>query len=739
MQSLSPSQEYLEGQVTVVLPVHIGDGFDYELPEGVRVLAGTCVTVPFGKKEIHGIVWGKGTQFVSREKLRKISVIHDNITPINVDFMRFITLTSQYYFAPRNQTIKMVLSAPDSLTFCPIQSFYALAPSPAPSPTPAIPMTKRQREKWHAVESALSDGEKEESSLIALTLQTKRHLTHLQELGLIQRHERPRLPAPIIPHYQRPTLNDEQRHGASRIVAHCKEHPSYHCMLLQGVTGSGKTEVYFEAIEACLKLGQQVLILLPEIALSIQWTQRFIARFGFEPIVWHSGITQAQRRNNWHALANGHHPVLVGARSALYVPLPHLGLIIVDEEHEATFKQEDHVMYHARDMAIGRAHLTHIPIVLASATPSIETLGNVDIGKCEKITLSSRFSNASLPSITAVDMRQQSLPAGQWLSVPIREAMQRTLSQGKQSLLFLNRRGYAPLMLCRTCGHRITCPECTSWLVLHRTTGRMQCHHCGYHQPSSTSCPECHNENTLVACGPGVERIYEETTRYFPHARVTLLNSDHIQNRAALEQEISQILSGDTDIIIGTQILAKGHHFPNLTLVGILDADLGLSGGDLRTIEKSWQLLHQISGRAGRAEHEGHVYLQTWQPEHPLMRALIKGEGEKLIELEKQARKEHLMPPFGRLAAIILEAKEESHVLQAAQSLSKTRPLIQDVDILGPAPAPLYRLRGYYRIRFLVKTPRNINIQRVIREWLHNIKFSSQVKCKIDIDPYNFL
>lgn len=734
MQSLSPPDHHLEGQVTVVLPVHVGDGFDYLLPEGKSVPAGTIVTVPFGKKEVHGVVWGAGTQNVSREKLRKIIVIHDNITTLDADFMRFIDLTARYYFSTRNQVIKMVLSVPDAITYCPTDSFYSLATSPA-----LDALSKRQREQMQTLSEMLHDAPLEESILLERSNLSKNSLKTLTQHGLITQQQHPRIPHALTYDFQRPTLNEEQSHAAKILSDYCTIPESYHCMLLQGVTGSGKTEVYFEAIETCLKQHQQILILLPEIALSVQWTQRFRKRFGFEPTVWHSGITPAQRRNNWSAFANGHSPVLVGARSALYMPLPRLGLIIVDEEHETTFKQEDNVMYHARDMAIARAHTANIPIILASATPSIETLGNVDTGKCEKITLTARFSNATLPSITPIDMRQHKMPAGQWLSPPVLRALQDTLANGKQSLLFLNRRGYAPLMLCRTCGHRFTCPECTSWLVMHRSTGKMHCHHCGFHQPTPSECPECHNENTLVPCGPGVERIYEETKGYFPEARIALLNSDHVQSRTAFEAEIEQIMSGNTDIIIGTQILAKGHHFPNLTMVGILDADLGLTGGDLRTIERSWQLLHQISGRAGRAEHEGKVYLQTWQPEHPLMRALINGEGDALIAYEKEARRESNMPPFGRLAAIILESKNESIVQQTAHALANCCPTMKDIQILGPAPAPLYRLRGYYRIRFLIKTPRNINIQRIIQDWLHNIKFSSLVKCKIDIDPYSFL
>lgn len=737
MQSLSPSPLRLTGQVTVVLPVHIGEGFDYLVPEGMEVSLGSLVTVPFGKKEIIGVVWGAGTQNVSREKLRKIIVVHDAITPFSSSFIQFINYTANYYLAPRNQTIKLALNVPEAITHYPQQTKFFINQHRDLSN-----LSKKYADLYDKLFSLIQkkgDTAFSMEELIDIFPQPSSFFKKLIKEQYLLTQKTPLVPSLPSFCFSPPTLNPEQSEAAHTLKTICSDAPKYTCLLLEGVTGSGKTEVYFEAIETCLKQNKQILILLPEIALSHQWKHRFYQRFGFHPIIWNSGITPAKRRDLWYGLANGHYPVVVGARSTLYIPLPSLGLIIVDEEHDTSFKQEDHVMYHARDMAIVRAHTHNIPIILASATPSIETLGNVDNGKCTKLTLTSRFSQVSLPSITPIDMRQHKMPAGQWLSPPMREAINKTLLQNKQTLLFLNRRGYAPLMLCRHCGFRFACPTCTAWLVTHQSKDKMLCHHCGYNQPLPKECPECHEKNMLVPCGPGVERIFEETKNYYPEARIVMLNSDHTQSRETFETHIKEIISGNVDIIIGTQILAKGHHFPHLLTVGILDADLGLTGGDLRTIEHTWQLLHQISGRAGREKEKGRVFLQTWQPEHPLMKALVRGEGEKLIHLEKEARKNSHLPPYGRLAAIIIKSKNESDAIRTAQTLSKTRPIHPSITILGPAPAPLYRLREYYRIRFLIKTPRNINIQRIISDWIHNIKRPTHVKCKIDIDPYNFL
>ncbi|MFZ2008359.1 MAG: primosomal protein N', partial [Stellaceae bacterium] len=430
-----------------------------------------------------------------------------------------------------------------------------------------------------------------------------------------------------------PTLSPAQARAAKRIVERV-ESGGFSVTVLDGVTGSGKTEAYFAAIAAALARGQQVLVLLPEIALSAQWLRRFRRRFGVNPAEWHSDIGQTQRRDTWRALADGRARVVVGARSALFLPLPELGLIIVDEEHDPSFKQEDGVCYQARDMAVLRASLAQIPIVLVSATPSLETVVNVSRGRYDRVHLPERHATASLPDVSLVDMRKEHLPPGRFLSPPLVAALEETLADGEQALLFLNRRGYAPLTLCRACGHRFQCPSCTAWLVEHRFTGRLQCHHCGYSTAIPAFCPECLAAGTLVPCGPGVERLKEEVAERFPDARVALMVSDLLPGPRAAAELADAMAAHRYDVLIGTQIVAKGHHFPMLTLVGVVDADLGLGGGDLRAAERTYQLLHQVGGRAGRAERPGRVLIQTWMPEQPVMRALAANDRDRFLEAE---------------------------------------------------------------------------------------------------------
>ncbi len=534
----------------------------------------------------------------------------------------------------------------------------------------------------------------------------------------------------------KPKLNPQQAEIAAELVSQIGK--GFRPSLLEGVTGSGKTETYFEAMEVALAQNQQVLVLLPEISLSLQWVKRCEARFGELVTVWHSGLTAAQRKKNWRSIINGEARISVGARSALFLPFKNLGLLVVDEEHEASYKQEDGVPYHARDMAVVRARSENIPVILASATPALETLENVRTGKYLHLQLDSRFGVAELPEIKLVDMRKEKLSATNWVSAGLCQALQQNLEQGKQAVLFLNRRGYAPLLLCRTCGYRFACVDCSAWLVLH---GKHQlcCHHCGHTEKVPPACPSCGKENCFAACGPGVERLAEEVGAIFPNARVLTLTSDHAATRAELEVAIDQIIAGAVDIIIGTQMLAKGHHFPLLTLVGVIDADMGLQGGDPRAAERTWQMLHQVAGRAGREADKGTVLIQTWQPEHSVMQALLLGDGKKLLELERDARKESLMPPFGRLVSLLIEAKSEIEALAMARKLAACAPRMNEVSVLGPAPAALSRLRGKYRYRLLLKAEKQVNIQNLVGQWLKQAAVSRNVRIKLDVDPYSFM
>jgi primosomal protein N' (replication factor Y) len=539
-----------------------------------------------------------------------------------------------------------------------------------------------------------------------------------------------------------PPLSPDQRDVADALVA--RVGGGFSVTLLDGVTGSGKTEVYFEAIAAALNAGRQVLVLLPEIALSAQWLERFAARFGAPPAVWHSQVSRHLRPRIWRDVAAGRARVVVGARSALFLPFDKLGLIVVDEEHDPAYKQDDGVVYHARDMAVVRARLTGVPAVLVSATPSLESIVNVQQGRYAALHLPDRHGGAQLPAVRAVDLRRDPPPrmpgrGAAFLSPALRDALAQTLAAGEQSLLFLNRRGYAPLTLCRTCGHRLQCPSCTTWLVEHRLARRLQCHHCGYSAPLPRTCPQCQADDNFAACGPGVERIAEEVAELFPQARLALATSDTVPGPEEADAFVRKMEAREIDIVVGTQIVAKGHHFPHLTLVGVVDADLGLAGGDLRAAERTFQVLHQVSGRAGRAQHAGKVLLQTYVPEHPVIRALVGGDRDRFLAAESADRRRFGWPPFGRLAAIIVSGRDEAEVDRVARRLGQTAPRGNGIAVLGPAPAPLAVLRTRHRRRLLVKAERQVVIQDAIAPWIAAAGAPGTVRIQVDIDPHSFL
>ena len=540
--------------------------------------------------------------------------------------------------------------------------------------------------------------------------------------------------------YKKVNLTDEQKEAAVQLVGEIGN--GFNVTLLDGVTGSGKTEVYFEAVARALELGRQVLILVPEIGLTSQWLGRFERRFGVKPAKWHSALGNRERIDTWKAVIEGRAKVLVGARSALFLPYQNLGLIVVDESHDQSFKQEDAVNYQGRDMAIVRAKYEQIPIILSTATPDLETVVNVEEGKYDIVELKSRFAAAVLPEIKIIDLKQDKPVRGSWgvswLAPTLANALKENLERQEQSMLFLNRRGYAPLVICRDCGHRIQCPNCTAWLTEHRRVGNLVCHHCGYVTPIPKECPECHSETGLTACGPGVERVAEEVKFRFPTARVKILSSDITTNFTEVSQVIHEMEEGNVDILIGTQILAKGHHFPSLTLVGIVDADLGLMGSDLRASERTFQLLSQVAGRAGRGEKKGTVYLQTLYPENAVLQALVENNREKFLALEKKTRRLLKMPPFGKLAAVIVSGPNQEETEKTALWLGQTAPNNEFVSTLGPAPAPIFMLRNKFRYRLLLKTAKNIRIQDVLRDWLKRIKIPGRVRVEVDIDPYSF-
>lgn len=665
----------------IMLPNHLPHGFDYALPRealgGTPLAVGDHVLVDFAKRPLVGVVWGLVDHIdYPLEKLKPITQALTAIPPMTEDMRKLVEWVAWYYAAPMGAVLKM-----------------------------ALPLSVKQVEAGHWASGG--------------RLQSKK----------------PKAQSPK-PNPQLATLNPQQQTAADEL---CQSVGSgFSVSVLDGVTGSGKTEVYFAAVQTAMEQGKQVLILLPEIGLSIQWLKRFEARFGFMPELWHSGVTPARKRNSYAALARGEASVVVGARSALFLPLPHLGLIIVDEEHDGSYKQEEGVMYHARDTAIMRAKITGVPIVLASATPAVETWHNVQEGRYKLVSLPKRFAEASLPDTSLIDMRKEQLERGDFLGETLKRRLAENLAEGNQSLLFLNRRGYAPLMLCRACGYRFACEACSSWLVLHKNQHRLCCHHCGHEQFLPKACPSCKAEDQLHACGPGVERIAEEVTLLLPQAKVEFVSSD-----ASGEQSLGQIIprmeAGEIDVLIGTQMVAKGHHFPKLSLVGVVDADLGLAGGDLRGMERTYQLLHQISGRAGRAAIKGQALVQTFFPEHPALKALCGEDRDAFMSQELLNRQYGKMPPFSRLLAVILESKREDEVQAAAKLMAQHFPTHDKARLFGPAPAPLYKVRNWYRWRLLVVADKSLGIQSLADEWQSRLKLPYGVKCKMDVDPYGFM
>jgi len=733
----SPPQTFPPGaRCGVLLPVPFGQVYDYLVPDGLTLSAGDFVRVPLGPRKMAGVVWGPGEGGFADAKLKTV-IEKLPAVPMADITRRFIDWVAGYTLSSPGAVLKMAMSVTDALEPPKGTKAYRIA-----DPLPDIKLTAT-RERVLAV---LRDGPPLSASEAAMEAGcSPAVVAGLAKAGALIEASRGReksWPQPDID-LDGPQLSDAQLTAADDLVAKTKA-GGFAAVLLDGVPGSGKTEVYFEAVAEALKHGQQVLVLLPEIALSSQWLARFERRFGARPAEWHSDLGARDRRETWRAVANGKVNVVVGARSALFLPYQNLGLIVVDEEHDPAFKQEEGVIYNARDMAVVRAHLGAIPICLASATPSLETAVNAESGKYTLLHLPERHGGAVLPDLDLIDMRREKLPATRWLSPSLVEALEQTFAAGEQAMLFLNRRGYAPLTLCRTCGFRLACPNCSAWLVEHRRgRGRLQCHHCGHTIPMPERCPNCEDEHSFHACGPGVERVAEEAKIAFPDARVVLASSDTLTGPRAAAELIERIERHEVDLIIGTQIVAKGYHFPMLTLVGVVDGDLGLAGGDLRAAERTYQLLYQVAGRAGRGERPGRVLVQTYQPDHAVMQAMKSGVRERFIAEEVKAREDLHMPPFGRLVALIVSGAHEHAVDAQAVSLSRTAPRYDGIEVLGPAPAPLALLRGRHRRRLLMKLKPGIAPQPVVREWLERLAKAKRrekgVRIQIDVDPQSFL
>ncbi|WP_052473326.1 primosomal protein N' [Paramagnetospirillum magnetotacticum] len=730
MNDLSTPCLFKPGQrVAVMLPLPLGGAYDYAVGDQ-PLRSGDFVEVPLAGRLVAGVVWGMGDGKVDGAKLRPVArkLAAPSLPEVS---RRFIDWVASYTMAPPGAVLKMAMSVASALEAAPPIHALRLAP--------AIPEFKETAARRKVMETALRLPPLSAADLAREAGVGPAVVKGLVEAGALESVELPAPPAFAPPDLTAPRaeLSPGQQAGADTLVAALDG--GFSVIVIDGVTGSGKTEVYFEAVAAALGLGKQVLVLLPEIALSAQWLDRFRRRFGVKPALWHSDLGDATRRKTWRAVASGEAAIVVGARSGLFLPFQNLGLIVVDEEHDQAFKQEDHVCYHARDMAVVRARLGDFPAVLASATPSLESLANVQAGRYGLVHLPDRHAGAVLPDIVPVDLRRHPPPKGRWLSPLLVTALEEVLAAGEQAMLYLNRRGYAPLTLCRTCGHRLQCPHCTAWLVEHRSAGRLICHHCGHFIRLPPKCPECEAEGSFAACGPGVERVAEEAALLFPNARVAVMTSDTCSGPHAAEEFVRRVSDHEIDLLVGTQIVAKGYHFPLLTLVGVVDADLGLDGGDLRAGERTHQLLSQVAGRAGRAERPGRVLLQTYQPDHPVLGALRSGQRDAFIAREAEARRDTGMPPYGRLAALILSGPDVSVVEAYARSLAKAAPRAEGVQVLGPALAPMALLRGKHRRRFLVQSARSVNLQALIRDWLARCAPPKSVRVQVDVDPYSFM
>ncbi len=726
----------LHETVPVLLPLALPGVYDYEVPDGLDLRPGMYVAVPLGPREVIGVVWDRDEDApapkIDPRKLKPVIGVFD-APPMPHVTRRFIDWVAGYTVTSPGGVLRLALRVPSALEPAPMRTAYRLSGNEPPRITP---QRARVLEALRETGPELARGTTEIAELAGVGSGVVRGLV---EAGALDAVEVPGEAPFAVPDGDTagPSLTEAQARAAEHLRARIGN--GFSATLLDGVTGSGKTEVYFEAVAEALRRGRQALVLLPEIALTPQLLKRFEDRFGAPPAPWHSDLNPKERRRVWRGVAEGRARVVVGARSALFLPYPDLGLIVVDEEHEAAFKQEEGVIYHARDMAVARASLGSLPIVLASATPSLETVVNVEKGRYDRLELPMRHGAATLPDVNVVDLRAQAPERGRWLSPPLVEAVAATLSRGEQAMLFLNRRGYAPLTLCRTCGHRFQCPQCDAWLVEHRFRRELVCHHCGARAPVPRACPECGTEDALVACGPGVERIAEEAAERFPDVRMAILSSDHLHGPAATQEAVGQVTRHEVDLIIGTQVVAKGHHFPELTLVGVVDADLGLTGGDLRAGERTFQLLHQVAGRAGRGEKPGRVLMQTYMPQHKVMQALVAGDRESFYASEIEERELAGMPPYGRLVSLILSAPDATQAYEAGRMLARAVPQADGVRVLGPAPAPIALLRGRHRVRFLVKARRDFAVQRFVRAWLDAVKLPNAVRLAVDVDPQSFL
>ncbi|WP_420013566.1 primosomal protein N' [Tateyamaria sp.] len=722
-----------EGALVAVLTTQPLDrALDYKAPEGGCHL-GAFVEVPLGPRKVIGVVWGPGKGDYDYAKIRSVIRVLD-AAPMRQEMRDFLTKAAAYTLTPMPAMLRLATRAPGLGDPPSMRKIYRRGTSDPDRMTDA----RRRVLEFLSDYGDLSFTLKELAELSGVTSSVIKGLVAQEAVA---EEDSPRdLPFPHMdPERPSKDLTPDQATAASQISAAVKA-GDYGTTLLRGVTGSGKTEVYLEAVAAALRAGRQALVLLPEIALTAEFLKRVEERFGARPAEWHSGATMTERRRIWRMVGQGQAQLVIGARSALFLPYQNLGLIVVDEEHDTSYKQEDGVLYNARDMAVLRASLVGAQVILASATPSLESWANAQSGKYSRVDLEARFGPAVMPIMQTIDMRSEKLPSDRWVSDALKRAVDVRLAAGEQAMLFLNRRGYAPITLCRACGHQVGCDQCDARMVEHRFLKRLMCHQCGETKPMPEKCPSCDAEGRMAPAGPGVERLGEEAVKLFPEARVAVLSSDMYGSARALKAEIEGIAAGGADVIIGTQLVAKGHNFPNLTIVGVIDADLGLQGSDLRAAERTFQLMRQVAGRAGRAEKPGTAMLQTYQPEHPVIRAILAGDEEGFWRAEAAEREQAGVPPYGRMAGIILSGPDVAQVFDAANMLARNNRALAQVgaQVFGPAPAPIARIRGRHRVRLLVKAGKGVALQGAIAQWIGQLRLKGDLRLAVDIDPQSF-
>ena len=724
-------QFFNEGDLVAVLTSQPLDRtLDYKAPEG-GCWQGAFVEVPLGPRKVLGVVWQPGEGDFDYAKVRSVIRVLD-VAPMQQSMQTFLRRVSDYTLTSMSVMLRLATRAPGLGDPPSMQQVYRMGVAEVSRMTSARGRVLAVLEEFSGLSYTLTE-------LADAAGVTTSVVKGLVKLGAVAEEATPRdSPFPRLdPMLPGKTLSGEQADAAAQLLANFD---GYGTTLLKGVTGSGKTEIYLEAIAACLEQGKQALVLLPEIALTAEFLTRVEERFGGKPAEWHSGVTMTERRRAWKMVGQGDAQMVVGARSALFLPFQNLGLIVVDEEHDTGYKQEDGVLYNARDMAVLRASLTQAQVVLASATPSLESWVNAKAGKYRWIELKSRYGQAVMPDMRIIDMRGETLPGDRWISPSLQSMVKERITAGEQALLFINRRGYAPITVCRACGNQVGCDNCDARMVEHRFLKRLMCHQCGETKPVPSVCPTCEVEGRLAVVGPGVERLAEEAASLFPEARVAVLSSDMFGSARALKAQIKALSAGEADVIIGTQLVAKGHNFPLLTLVGVIDADLGLQGSDMRAAERTFQLMRQVAGRAGRSDKPGVAVMQTHQPEHPVIHAILAGDEEAFWQAEAVERKAAGVPPYGRLAGIVLSSTDPQEAFDVGQTMARNCLPLTNIgaQVFGPAPAPIARIRGRHRVRLLVKVQKSAPIQAALGEWLAQFKLPNSLRLSIDIDPQSF-